>query len=265
MALAGGVALTAAVRRAEVDHVRHRAGSAARKRPGLGVSSARWLPAVRPIAAAVVAWPIAGGVGSATGLAAAVLVPRLIERRRAARRAEALDEQLSDAVASIAAGLRAGMSVLTALANAATDVGEPLASFLRAVVARADLGVPMSGSLARFSQDVGTPGARLVATALALHHRDGGDGPGVLDRLADTLRQRADGEREIRSLTAQARLSGTILGLLPIAFFLFLVMTSREDLATAYRTPAGAVAIVAGVCMQGTAFLWIRHLLRVDA
>lgn len=96
-------------------------------------------------------------------------------------------------------------------------------------------------------------------------HRDGGDGPSVLDRLADTLRDRAEGELEIRSLTAQARLSGIILGVLPVAFLLLLLVTSRDDLTAAYRSPTGATAIVVGLCLQGIAYVWIRRLLRIDA
>lgn len=224
-----------------------------------------WRPAARLVVAATGGWWLAGVIGLAAGLTAVVALPRIAARRQAARRRDAIDEELADAVASIAAGLRAGMSVLTSIGRAADDVGEPLATGLRDVVVRASLGLPLRDSLGRFSSDVGTPGARLVAIALTLHHRVGGESPTVLDRLAETLRHRADGEREIRSLTAQARLSGTILGVLPVAFFLLLGVTSRDDITSAYRSPAGATAIVAGLCMQGTAFLWIRRLLRVDA
>jgi Flp pilus assembly protein TadB len=59
-------------------------------------------------------------------------------------------------------------------------------------------------------------------------------------------------------------LSGAILGFLPIGFFLFLSVTSRRDIAPAYHSSTGATAIVAGLLMQGAAFLWIRRLLRVE-
>jgi tight adherence protein B len=68
----------------------------------------------------------------------------------------------------------------------------------------------------------------------------------------------------VRSLTAQARLSAAILGLLPLGFFLFLSVVARRDIETAYRTPAGASAIALGAVLQGMAFVWIRRLLRVE-
>jgi len=103
-----------------------------------------------------------------------------------------------------------------------------------------------------------------VGGILQLHRRTGGDLPRVLDQLAATLRQRADAARELRGYTAQARLSGTILGGLPIGFFLFLSLTSRNDIAAAYQTPIGAGAIVLGLLLECAAFVWIRSLLRVD-
>ena len=65
------------------------------------------------------------------------------------------------------------------------------------------------------------------------------------------------------SLTAQARLSGSILGLLPVGFFLFLSVVSRSDMSAAYGSPAGLAAIVVGLVLDGAAYLWIRRMLRV--
>ena len=70
--------------------------------------------------------------------------------------------------------------------------------------------------------------------------------------------------REVRSLTAQARLSGAILGLLPIGFFGFLWLTSRRDMLTALGSSLGRTAIVIGLVLEAAAFLWIRRLLQVE-
>ena len=105
--------------------------------------------------------------------------------------------------------------------------------------------------------------AELVVGVLALHRRTGGDLPRVLDQVAVTLRERSSAAREVRALTAQARLSGAILGLLPIGFFTFLWMTSRGDVEGAFASPVGVGAVVVGLMLEGLAFLWIRSLLAV--
>jgi tight adherence protein B len=125
--------------------------------------------------------------------------------------------------------------------------------------------VPVDRAVLDLAASVPGPDARLVAAILGLHQRSGGDAPAVLDRVARTLRERRASAREVRSLTAQARLSGAILGFLPVGFFLFLSVTARSDVEHALTSSTGRAAIIAGVLMQGTAFLWIRHLLRVDA
>ena len=70
--------------------------------------------------------------------------------------------------------------------------------------------------------------------------------------------------REVRSLTAQARLSAWILGLLPIGFFAFLWLTARDEIEGALGTPVGIVCIVVGLVLEACAFLWIRSLLVVE-
>jgi tight adherence protein B len=108
------------------------------------------------------------------------------------------------------------------------------------------------------------PDVRLAAAVLRLHRRTGGALPPLLEGLARTLRERAAVAREVRSLTAQARLSGAIMGLLPIGFFTFLWITSRRDVVAALHSSTGLTAIVVGLVMQALAFVWIRHLLRVE-
>ena len=155
------------------------------------------------------------------------------------------------------------MSVPQALAYAADEVDEPLSLELRAVVRDLDVGVPLGQAIAAWCGRVGTDDARLLGSALDLHRRSGGDLPLVLDQVAGTIRERVAASREVRALTAQARLSGLILGLLPVGFFAFLWLTSRRDIEGALSTPTGLICIALGLVMEGLAFLWIRRLLEI--
>jgi tight adherence protein B len=221
---------------------------------------ARWAPA----GGAVAGWLIAALPGAVAGLAAGATVPRLWERRRARAQAALLEDQLAEAVSSLAAGMRAGLSLTRAIAFAADEAEQPLASSLASVADRTDLGTPLDAALREWARATASSDARLLAGVLDLHRRTGGELPSVLDGVASTLRERRAAAREVRALTAQARLSGAILGLLPIGFFLFLSVTSRDDIAAAFHSPAGIGAIALGFTMQGGAFLWIRSLLRVE-
>jgi tight adherence protein B len=207
---------------------------------------------------------LGGPPGAALGLGAGLVIPVWLRRRAAARDAAALVDQLPDAVSNMSAGMRAGLSLSRSIGFAADEATSPLAPVLRELVDREGLGVPLAASLEGWTQPDRPRDLRLVGGILQLHRRTGGDLPRVLEQLAATLRERADAARELRGYTAQARLSGTILGGLPIGFFLFLSLTSRNDIAAAYQTPIGAGAIVLGLILEGAAFVWIRSLLRVD-
>ena len=207
---------------------------------------------------------LAGLPGAALGLCAGLAIPVWLRRRASARDAATLVDQLPDVVSNMSAGMRAGLSLSRSIGFAADEATPPLAPVLRELVDREGLGIPLAASLEVWTEPDRPRDLRLVGGILQLHRRTGGDLPRVLDQLAATLRQRADATRELRGYTAQARLSGTILGGLPIAFFLFLSLTSRNDIAAAYRTPIGAGAIVLGLLLEATAFVWIRSLLRVD-
>ena len=230
-------------------------------RPSFGLARLRPLA---PVAGAAAGLAVAAVPGALAGALAGIAVPRISDRRRAGRRAALLEDQLAEAVSSLAAGVRAGLSLARAIAFAADEADQPLAASLTGAAERIDLGVPLELALHEWATDTRSADARLLAGVLELHHRTGGELPVVLDNVATTLRERRASAREVRALTAQARLSGAILGLLPIGFFLFLSITSRDDIAAAFHSSAGLAAITLGFTMQGFAFLWIRSLLRVD-
>ena len=216
-----------------------------------------------PVGIGAVGFLLWGPGGLAAGVGLAVGARRLGARRSDRAIAVVRDEQLADTVGAIASALRAGMSVPQALAYAADEVDEPLSLELRAVVRDLDVGVPLGQAIAAWCGRVGTDDARLLGSALDLHRRSGGDLPLVLDQVAGTIRERVAAAREVRALTAQARLSGLILGLLPVGFFAFLWLTSRRDIEGALSTPTGLICIALGLVMEGLAFLWIRRLLEI--
>jgi tight adherence protein B len=245
----------------------HHAGAATKsdglpdQRPPLSVK-ARAVPLAGLGAAAGVV--VAGPAGLIGGALVGGTIPYVNERRKVARRVRRIEEQLVDAVTAIASALRSGRSLVQALAIAAEEVGDPLGGILGDACDRSALGVPFDEVLESLAAKIGGTDAKLVTGVLRLHRRTGGTLATSLDDLVRTLRARRDGARELRSLTAQARLSATILGLLPLGFFLFLSVVARRDIEAAYRSSAGVSAIGIGLALQGAAFVWIRRLLRVE-
>jgi tight adherence protein B len=206
---------------------------------------------------------ILGPLGLAAGALGAAL-PRVLRRREIRKREVALERQLADVAESMAMAVRSGYSIAQALTFAADEAVAPMSGILLRFIQEQDLGTPFEDALRRFADELGTPDARLFVLIVSIHARSGGNLAAALDEVAGTIRHRIAVRRELRALSAQGRISGSILGALPIAFFLVLAATSHRELAPVYRSPAGIAMITSGLLMEGLAFAWIRRLLRVE-
>lgn len=220
----------------------------------------RWWPLLAGVAAGF--W-ILGIAGAAAGGLAGFGARRALRTRALRAHDERRDEQLADMARALAAGLRAGQSLNQGLGSVAAETPEPLGAELRRLWSTIELGTPLDEALETWASASGSEDVRLLAGVLGLHRRSGGDLPQVLDGVASTLRDRCSAAKEVRALTAQARLSGAILGTLPLGFFAFLWVTSRRDIEGALRSPAGLAAIALGLLLEAVAFVWIRRLLEV--
>lgn len=186
-----------------------------------------------------------------------------LRRRKADGRAEALESQMADLVDSWALGIRSGLSIRQALELAAHETLQPLSELVDELLAAERVGIPFDLALHRFEETVGTEDARLLVLVIGVHLRSGGNLARALDEVASTIRYRVSSRRELRALTAQGRISGAILGALPLVFFLFLSVTSQPELREVYRSRAGATMVAGGMSLEALAYLWIRRLLTV--
>lgn len=209
-------------------------------------------------------WFGAGPMGALVGVVAGVAGPSMRRKMVGRRQAALLEEQLAEWSESIGTGLRSGLSIVQAMELAQSEAMPPLRVHLDRFVDELRLGVPLDAALSRLGGDLGTDDARLVILITGIHTRTGGDLAGALDEVGQTIRHRIAIRRELRAASAQGRISGLIMGALPIAFFLFLSATSHRKLEPVLRSRPGMAMVGAGLILEGLAYLWIRRLLRVE-
>jgi tight adherence protein B len=207
-----------------------------------------------------------GPVGLLGGLALGPLIVRVRSKQAEIARRELLDRQLGEAVDTIASSVRAGLSVRRAVAEAATDVDPPLRRELVRVVDALNGGEPIDRALARLDRSIGLADARLLVTALGVHRRTGGDLPTLLAELGQVIRARREDRRSVRALTTQARSSGAVLAVLPVAFVALLSGTGGDGLGAFYRSLPGGVLLGVALGCQALGFAWMRRIVeRVEA
>jgi tight adherence protein B len=217
------------------------------------------------VTAAWVGWSLGGPVTATVGGLAAAVAVRAWRRRSAMPDARALDHQVGELAEAISSAVRGGLSIAQAVEFAAAEAGPPLTDAADEFLSARDMGVPFQAALQRLAEHVGTDEALLLALVLGVHHRSGGNVAEALDEVARTIGHRLRLRAELRALTAQGRISGLVLGVLPVGFFVVMAVTSRDELRPVLGSAPGEVMLLAGFLLEGLAFLWIRRLLRVEA
>jgi tight adherence protein B len=186
----------------------------------------------------------------------------------ARRRAALLGEQLPQLLESLSAAMRAGQSLPQALESARADMPEPSAAWLEGVQASVRLGLAPERVLEEAADALkGALAAdlRLLATGVAIQRDSGGDLAGLLDQLAETLRERQRLLAQARALTAQGRLSAWVVGLLPVALMIALQMIDPEMMSPLFNTAQGWAMLAAAVVLESLGVLVLRAIVRIEA
>jgi tight adherence protein B len=217
--------------------------------------------AVVPAVALLTAGP---GLAVVTGVAATV-GPLVALRLAGGRMSAQIERAMPLALETMARTLRTGGSMRHAVAEAASAVDGPLGADLAGAVAHADRGAPLVAALDEWAAQRALPGVRLAAAAIALGAETGGAQARALDGVAATLRERLAAAAEMRAQAAQAKVSGAVIALAPIAFCFLASATDPRTGRFLFRTPGGLVLLTAGLGLDAAGALWMARLTRATA
>lgn len=159
---------------------------------------------------------------------AGLFAPRIYVSMRTGNRLHKFEGQLPDNLQMWVNGLRSGYSVLQAIEAISKEAAEPTATEFKRVVKEIQLGIAMDEALAHLLERMPSEDLDLVITAVNIQREVGGNLAEILEVISHTVRERIKLKGEIRVLTAQGRVTGYIIGGLPIALLVFL-MTVNPD------------------------------------
>lgn len=194
----------------------------------------------------------------------ALAIPRLTVRALRARWRTRIARQIPDFLALWAGLLRAGQGTTQALNQVAQRQAAPLGDELRLVAGQLRLGVALESAIAGLQERAALLDLRMLHTLLGTHRELGGNLAESLQRLADLLRGRLQMEERIRSLTAQGRLQGVVVGVLPLLLLVALYAMEPEAMRVLHTTWQGWVALAFIAALEFCGFLLIRRIVRID-
>lgn len=198
---------------------------------------------------------------SAGASAIAAYTPFLVLSFRRARRIAAFNKALPDAIDMIARSLRAGHSMIAAIGIVAEHAAEPIGSEFGEVFRKQNFGLPIRDALTNLLDRVPSQDLRVVVTGILVQKDTGGNLAEILDRTVRVIRERLRIQGEIKTHTAQGRLTGWILCSLPVVMLVLINMINPGYSKVLFNESFGRALLYVGIGLLTVGALLIRQII----
>ena len=180
------------------------------------------------------------------------------------RREAAFTNQMGDCLMMVANAMRAGFSFLQAMDLVSKEMEPPISDEFKHVMRDIGLGASVERALDDMDKRVGSSDFSLVVTAVLIQQQVGGDLAHILDTISDTIQDRIRMRREVRTLTAQGRMSGWVLAILPFGLGALISVMNPSYMEPLFTERIGQIAIGAAVVMVLIGFFVIQRIVDID-
>jgi tight adherence protein B len=201
--------------------------------------------------------------GGVLGAACGFVLPISGLRVAQARRLRAFNAQIADALVVMANTLRAGFGFLQAMEVVRREMPPPISKEFGRALTEMSFGIGAEEALLNLVKRVKSEDLDLVVTAVVIQRTVGGNLATILDTISETIRERVRIKGEIKTLTAQGRISGMIIGLLPVGLALLLYFINPAYLTALFETAAGRTMVVVAVAAEIVGLLIIRRIVDI--
>lgn len=194
------------------------------------------------------------------GALAGILMGLALLGMRIRRRRKKFTNQLGDMLTMVANALRAGFSFMQAFELISREMDAPMGREVQLVVNEVNLGNTLESALDNMQRRVASPDFELVVTAVLIQRQVGGDLAQILDTIGETIQERIRMRREVMTLTAQGRLSGIILAVLPFAMAGILTFIKPDYLKPLLEDDLGRIIIAISVISELIGIFFIKKI-----
>ncbi|MGH7499562.1 MAG: type II secretion system F family protein [Gemmatimonadales bacterium] len=192
------------------------------------------------------------------------LAPWAYIRFKANRRLNAFEEALPEALDLLARAIRAGHPIASGIKIVADEAPQPVAGEFQRTFEEQRFGLPFEDAMIALAGRMPLVDLRMLVTALLIQREVGGNLAEVLDNLGEVIRQRFVVRRQLRTYTAQGRLSGYVLAALPIFVGGAILLINPEYGQLLFHHPLGKMLLGIAITMQLMGFFWIRRIVDIE-
>jgi tight adherence protein B len=187
-----------------------------------------------------------------------------LKSRNGARKRE-FEERLADFLTIIASGLRAGLTFAQAIESAVGDGYGEVERQVRRALAEVQVGSTLDAALMRVAKKMESDDLKWTIAAIRIQREVGGNLSKILDTASVTIRNRDELKREIRTLSAEGRLSAYVLLALPLGIFGFLALSRRDYVEIFWTETVGMIMLAVFGMLVTAGWFWIRSVVTVKA
>lgn len=191
-------------------------------------------------------------------------IPRFYVRFLQDRRLNAFNNQLGDTIVLLSNALRSGYSLLQSMETASREISQPMAGELARVTREVGLGLTMQDAMANMLRRMPSDDLDLLITAINVQHEVGGNLAEILDTIAHTIRERIRIIGEIKTITAQQRLSGIILAVLPVILGFVMFLLNPQYISHLWENVCGLMMLGTGGIMIVMGYFVIQKITDIE-
>ncbi|MEN3044692.1 MAG: type II secretion system F family protein [Candidatus Hydrothermales bacterium] len=177
---------------------------------------------------------------------------------------EKFNDQLEEGMRLVVSGLRAGLGFNHCLRIVVQQMPPPMKTEFKRVLDEVSLGLTLEEALHHLEERIPSRELKIFTSAVILQRRTGGSLVDVLSGIADTIKARRRLKRRIDTLTAEGRLSATVLTLLPLFLLILLRITQPELFAPMLEEPLGILMLFIAALLDIIAALWIKKIVTIE-
>ena len=191
------------------------------------------------------------------------IVPYMYVTLAVRSRLKRFNLQFPDALDLLSSSVKGGLAFNAAVQNVADEMPDPIADEFRMLADELSFGIDTVDGLNHLSDRLGTQDVKFFCTALIIQKETGGNLSEILDGLQQTIRERLRILGHVRTLTAQGRLSGWVVGLLPVALGGVIYMLNPDYMSDLFTTDFGHKLLMFAGTLQVLGMLIIRKIVNI--
>ncbi len=239
--------------------------NSALERAGLNMRPGEWLMVkfAAIIVFAALGFSLFSMLGAGGGLVIGMFLTRKYLKRRGTKRSNKFGDQLSDVLQLLSSSLRAGQGLMQAMDSVAKEADAPSSVEFQRIVTESRLGRDVVDSLRATADRVQCEDFNWVIPAIEINREVGGDLAEVLDTVAATIRDRADIRRQVKTLSAEGRMSAYVLLALPIGIAI-MVQMSNPAYIKELTYGLGLWVAFGGIMLMVIGGTWLFKLCKIE-